>query len=107
MKVASHARLRFIAWPQWSFFAFTLLVILPAVFIFASLPAPYHWYLQEFVEPELEEALGFRGGEVQLTRRGETYPIYAVIAVRRGGVFDSAGVVPGDIPFGYMHGARS
>ena len=108
MKVDPKLKPRQATLQQWWYLAFVILIALPLVLSLVFSREIYNWYLREFVEPELEEALGFRGGEIDFPGRDDrTYRTYAVIAVRPGGMFEIAGVRPGDVPFGYVHGTRS
>ena len=79
-----------------------LLVILGAVIaaaVFLAFGKEIHdYYVWEYVRPELERELGFRIGS------SAAYGPRAIVAVTPGGVFDRAGLRPGDIPVGYVHG---
>lgn len=107
MKVEANTRLRSITVQQWCYLAFTSLVALPLVLALAFQYQIYDWYLVHFVEPELEQLLGFRAGTVQISGPDGPYPMYAVVSVEPGGRFDRAGVKSGDIPFAYVHGVQS
>ena len=107
MKANSRTAFYALAWPQFWYFAFIILAVIPIVLVFAFFPFTYNWYLQNFVEPELEKTLGFRLGQVRLTTEARgSYEISAVVSIQPGGVFDRAGVQLGDIPYGYVHGLR-
>jgi len=91
----------------WWFLAFTLFVSLPLVSVLVFINPVYDWYLEHLVAPELERRLGFTGGDMLVKRGGVTYRWYGIKTVTPAGVFDRAGIKPGDIPIGYVHGVRS
>jgi len=107
MKVDVKTQFRTVTIQQWWFLAFVVLFALPFVIVIASHREVYDWYLVQFVEPELEQLLGFRLGEIPLVEPERSYVISAIVAVVPGGIFDKAGVREGDIPYGYVHGIRS
>jgi hypothetical protein len=92
---------------HWWLLSIALFITLPLVLAIAFQNEVYAWYLERFVEPELQRDLGFTGGNLTVTVSGTAYRWYGVLSVVPGGVFDQAGVKACDRPVGYVHGARS
>ena len=106
MAIQTRVALRPFGLNQWWYVA-AMLIILTLVLGLVFQYGIYSWYLQEFIEPKLEISLGFRGGILRIEDDSGSHNVYAVVAVSPGGVFERAGVRPGDIPDGYSHGVRS
>jgi hypothetical protein len=107
VRVQSGIRFRSLTPALWWYFAFLALIVLPTTIVLGSWPAPHHWYLRYFVEPELEEVLGFEAEDVELRGTRGQFSAFAIVALDRSGILGAAGVQAGDIPYGYHHGARS
>ena len=86
---------------RWWYLAFGAVLVFASLIGLAFRSDLYEWYVRVYVEPQLENSLGFRLGEVQVLGPHGPNPINAVVAVTPGGVFDRAGVRAGDIPLGY------
>jgi hypothetical protein len=107
MQVSSKISYRSLTAGTWWYIATFLLVVFPLLLFLVFQDAIYDWYLVRFVQPTLEADLGFTGGSLPV-RWGETmFDTFALVSVAPGGTFARAGVRPGDIPVGYVHGIRS
>jgi len=78
---------------------------LPIVLGLIFMNPVYAWYSEYFVEPDIERSLGFKGGEITLHR--PPFAWFGIVSVSPGGAFERAGVRPGDLAVGYVHGART
>jgi hypothetical protein len=87
--------------------ALVLLVLLPLVVGIAFQDRLYGVYLEHFVRPDLEKEFGFTAGEVQVPSRAPCPPQFAIVEVSRTGVLWRAGMRPGDLPVGYVHGSAT
>ncbi len=91
-------------WKQWLIVVFVLSVI--AVIVWLGFPELSNAYVVEICGPRLQKQLGFR----TVIGRHKSYAsdnAFYISAINKGGVFDRAGVKPGYIPFGYMHGSEN
>jgi len=87
-------------WKQWLVLVFVLFVI--AVTVWLGFPEFYNRYIVEICGPKLQKQLGFETVVGKRNQYGAN--TFYITKVDKGGVFDKAGIKPGFIPFGYMHG---
>src|SRR5687767_13918805 len=90
-------------WPQWFVMA-ALLLGLGAVGAIVVWPQLRDWYLEAVQGPRFQQEFGFKTDYVTLVFRGEPYQQFTIAEVVPNGAFERAGVLPGDVPFGYVHG---
>jgi hypothetical protein len=89
------------------YFTLVLLVLLPLVLGIAFQHQLHGLYLEHFVRPDLEREFGFTAGEIRIPALAGCPPQFAIVAVSPTGVLGRAGVRPGDLPVGYVHGFSS
>lgn len=92
--------------PSWLLLCVLLLVVMPFVQVATLGNYFFGRLLVELELPHLERQLGFTLGKVLTTGPYGPTNRDAVIAVEPGGVFDRAGVRPGDLLQGYLYGSR-
>jgi hypothetical protein len=107
MQVSSKVSYRSLTAGTWWYIAAFLFVTFPLILFLVFQNTIYDWYLARFVQPTLEEALGFTGGTLPVQWGETNLDTFAIVAVAPGGPFARAGVRPGDVPLGYVHGIRS
>lgn len=90
-------------WKQWLILVFVLSVI--AIVVWLAFPEFYNRYVVEIRGPKLQKQLGFK--TVVNTHKEYGPATFYISTVEKGGVFDRAGIKPGFVPFGYMHGFES
>jgi S1-C subfamily serine protease len=89
---------------QWTLVAIIALLVLPIVLILTFLPQIHTAYVRQFVLPGWEARFGFSHGTTKLQFGKAEYEVFAIAEVSPAGVFERAGIVPGDVPVGYQHG---
>ena len=101
-----HSRLKPISLtaPTVIFVGLFVLVVFPVSLGVVFFDTWYGFYLSRFVAPELEQALGFRGGYATVQGRDQRYESYVLIVVDPKGVLGQAGVTAGDVPCRFEHG---
>jgi hypothetical protein len=85
-------------WKQWLISVFVLIAV--AMIVLLGFPQLHDAYVVEIYGAKLQKQLGFK---TVVDRHGRDMAFY-ISTVEKGGVFDKAGIKPGFIPFGYMHG---
>ncbi len=92
---------------QWLTIVVGLFVVIPLILGIAFQSDVCEAYLVHFKEPALQRDLGFRAAYVPAdSRYTKAQRLFTITSVEPGGPFWTAGVRPGDIPFGYKHGFR-
>lgn len=91
-------------WKQWLIIVFVLSVI--AVIVWLGFPELQNAYVVEICGPKLQKQLGFKTVFDRHEKSGRGTVFY-ISKVDKDSVFDQAGIKPGFIPFGYMHGSES
>jgi hypothetical protein len=90
---------------QWAYLGAAILIVLPFVVVAACQPQIDLWLFRAIELPALQDKLGFTAGYIEMQGgNGASYQAFGFTSVVPGGAFWEAGVRPGDVPVGYVHG---
>ena len=89
---------------QWVIVAAVLGVVFPLLLLLVFMPVVGNWFVVATTAPRLERDLGFHAALAMHPGfpGRETFHIVSVVP---GGVFDRAGIRPGDVPLHIHHGS--
>ena len=88
---------------QWVIVGAFLGIVFPLLLVLVFIPVVTDWYVVATVAPALERDLGFRAERAN----HPGFPgreTFHVVAVSPGGIFQRAGIQPGDVPLDVHHG---
>ena len=90
---------------QYAYLLVTIGLVIPIIAGVALGPSLISLYYERVEGPELQQAFGFAAAHVTIRSPEGDIEVLAITSVIPGGAMARAGVLPGDFPVGYQHGA--